>query len=85
MENIKKLKSILTGWKNFISKSEVTEMVARVRAEECNKCEDKEHTILTAFVNENLKEVKGYKCNLCGCPLSPKIRSLNEKCPKQLW
>lgn len=52
MENIKQLRSILTGWKNFISKSEVTEMVARVRAEKCNNCEDKENTILTAFVKE---------------------------------
>lgn len=85
MENIKQLRNILTGWKNFISKSEVTEMVARVRAEKCNNCEDKEHTILTAFVNENLKDVKGYKCKICQCPLSPKIRSLNEKCPKKLW
>ena len=33
----------------------------------------------------SLKEVRGLKCDECGCPLSTKIRSKNEKCPLEKW
>lgn len=77
--------NIINGWHNFLSKSEVTETLAQERAKECLKCEDKSKAILLAFVKDNFKEVEGFKCNLCNCPLSAKIRSINEKCPKKLW
>jgi hypothetical protein len=82
---MKEFISILNGWHNFIVKSEVTEKLAKQRAVICSSCIHKEKTILTAFVKENFKKIKGYKCKFCNCPLSPKIRSLNEKCPKKLW
>lgn len=77
--------NILEGWSNFIEKSEVTEQLAEQRAKECLKCKDKSKALLLAFVKDKLKEVEGYKCNLCQCPLSAKLRSKKEKCPKNLW
>lgn len=77
--------NILEGWSNFIDKSEVTEQMAQERAGFCFKCEDKSKALLLAFVKDELKEVEGYKCNLCQCPLSAKLRTKNEKCPKKLW
>lgn len=31
--------------------------------------------MLTAFINDELTEIKGAYCNLCKCPLSAKVRS----------
>lgn len=75
---------IISGWKNFISKSEVTEEIAKERAKICATCEHAKHsTTLNAFIKDELKEVEGYYCNDCeGCPLSAKIRTKNDICKK---
>jgi len=76
--------SILTGWKNFVSKSEVVESVAQDRAEICAACPHAHQKMLLAFIKDSLKEIEGYACNQCGCPLSAKLRS-NDKCPINKW
>jgi predicted PP-loop superfamily ATPase len=76
---------ILNGWKNYIDKSEVVEKVAEQRAEICGRCPFAEEKLLLIFVKDNFKEVEGMACNRCECPLSMKIRSINEKCPENLW
>lgn len=83
-------KDILNGWKNFISKSEVSEDVAIKRAKKCAKCKHKSFSkTLKAFVKDDLIEVEGYVCMKCDgilkCPLSAKVRSKNVKCPDNLW
>jgi hypothetical protein len=76
---------ILNGWQNFLSKSEVTEQLAKERAGKCKECEHARHGALTAFIKDELTEIQGSYCNLCKCPLSAKIRSEKEKCPIQKW
>jgi len=76
--------NILNGWKNFMDKSEVVERVAVERAKQCTGCEHAKKSMLS-FFKDSLKEVEGYKCNKCQCPLSAKIRSVNETCPIGLW
>lgn len=80
-----KINNILEGWKNFLFKTEVTELLAKKRAESCVKCSEAVETMLTAYVNDDIKEIKGYKCNLCDCPLSAKLRTEKENCPLKKW
>lgn len=77
--------NILKGWQNFIDKSEVSEEVAKNRAAKCSVCPFAKHSKLLAFINDDLKEIEGFKCSKCSCPLSAKLRSLNETCPDGRW
>ena len=79
-----KIEAILSGWKNFLDKSEVVETVAKERAAICAACPHAKHGKLLAFIKDTLKEVQGSYCEECGCPLSAKVRS-NDICPKQKW
>jgi hypothetical protein len=78
------LKEILSGWKNYLNKSEVTETIAVSRARVCSICPHAKQGKLLAFVKDTLKEVEGAYCSACGCPLSAKVRS-NDICPKNKW
>lgn len=77
-------KNILSGWKNFLSKSEVTEAVAEKRAMICGTCPNLKQGLLLAFIKDSLTEVEGAYCNVCKCPLSAKVRS-NDVCPENKW
>lgn len=77
--------NIISGWQNFILKNEVTEKLAEERAEHCIKCPELKYGEVLAMVKDDLKEIESHYCGLCKCPLSAKIRSKNETCPKQLW
>lgn len=59
--------------------------MAKARAVECAKCDEAEYGWVLAMVNDKLKDIQGLKCSLCDCPLSGKLRSPEEKCPKDLW
>jgi hypothetical protein len=79
------ISNILNGWQNFIAKSEVSEKLAKERAAECAKCTHAKEGKLLAFIKDDLKEIEGYYCDLCKCPLSAKVRSQNENCEDKLW
>ena len=79
------ISNILDGWRNFMDKTEVKEKLALQRAKKCLNCTHNKKGILTAFIKDSIKEVEGNYCNLCKCPLSAKIRSINEKCPINEW
>ncbi|RZJ63156.1 MAG: hypothetical protein EOO45_21810 [Flavobacterium sp.] len=76
--------SIISGWRNFIDKSEVTEKVAMKRASICAQCEYAKKGKLLLFLKDSLSEIEGMYCSDCGCPLSPKVRS-NDNCPNDKW
>lgn len=78
------LHKILSGWKNYLDKGEVTEEIAKQRAAICSGCPHAKQGKLLAFIKDTLKEVEGAYCNACGCPLSAKVRS-NDICPKYKW
>lgn len=79
-----KIKDVLTGWKNYIDKSEVIELVAEERASICSACPFAAKEKILTFVKDDFKEVEGLICSLCKCPLSAKIRS-NSKCELGKW
>ncbi len=80
------LRNILNGWSNFMSKSEVAEMVAVSRGSYCIDCKEAKFSkTVKAFVKDELKEIEGFVCGVCNCPLSAKLRSENEQCPLKKW
>lgn len=78
------VKTILSGWKNYLDKSEVVEKVAKERAAICAACPFAKQGKLLTFVKDTLSEVQGAYCEKCGCPLSAKIRS-SDICPNSKW
>lgn len=76
----KNRKQIMEGIKNSIIRDKFVEEIAQQRLSTCNTCVRKddsgEHCI-----------VKGTQpcCNLCGCSLSLKTRSLSSSCPDMRW
>lgn len=81
MGSLSKLSEIVTGWRNYIIENPVTEREAKRRSKICSCCEHAEKSgILVLIVKDNIKEIQGYKCDICDCPLSAKIRSNESKC-----
>jgi len=78
------LQHILSGWKNYLSKSEVSEAIAQQRADLCASCPHARQGKLLEFINDSLKEIEGAYCNVCKCPLSAKVRS-TDICPIHKW
>ena len=78
------LREILTGWKNFIDKTETTEKTAQNRATICAQCPHAARGKLLIFIKDGLKEIQGTYCAICKCPLSAKVRS-NDICPLNKW
>jgi len=78
------LNLILTGWKNYLDKSEVTEALAKKRAALCAVCPYARQGKLLAYIKDSLKEIKGAYCEKCSCPLSAKVRS-TDICPENKW
>jgi hypothetical protein len=74
----------LSGWRNYLDKSEVTEAIAEKRAAFCAVCPNAKTGMLSAFINDRIKAIKGTYCVLCGCPLSAKVRS-TDICPENKW
>lgn len=79
-----KVNHILTGWKNFLDKSEVTEAIAKDRAQICVECPEAKQGKILTFIKDSLKEIEGSYCGKCSCPLSAKVRS-NDICPISKW
>lgn len=78
------IKEIVSGWKNYLDKSEVTESLAQQRAIICAVCMHAKQGKLLAFLKDKLTEIEGTYCDICKCPLSAKVRS-NDICPKNKW
>ena len=80
-----KLKEIKEGWKGYFSGDPLTAEQER-RAFICSKCPYSKYSkTLNVFVKDEYKEIEGYKCTKCDCPLSAKVRSNSSECPIGLW
>ncbi len=79
-----KLKGIINGWSAYLKGEETA--LAKQRAKVCKKCP---YVIMGSYEklmpDYSIKEIQGLKCKKCGCPLSTKLRSENEKCPISNW
>ncbi|MFT3912245.1 MAG: hypothetical protein QM737_22650 [Ferruginibacter sp.] len=72
---IKKIKEIITGWKNVVFTDEDIEKLSEMRMMKCNECPFKQ---FNEFLQTDI-------CNQCYCPLKAKTRSPESKCPKGKW
>lgn len=81
------ISEIINGWTNYFNGgSETNKEEAKRRAKICSECPYKKHGLHSALLPDmSIKEIKGYYCGDCGCPLSPKVRSESSKCTKQRW
>ena len=86
---IDKLGSILSGWKNYAFENQEIEILARERALECAKCELSDVSWYAEVIDDKITDIKGMVCKGCAgvvkCPLSSKLRSKVETCPKSHW
>lgn len=80
-ESVKKFQEIANGWKNVVFKSPAVEELARVRAEICSECPHAVPATWLEGLGDKIEQIKGRKCNLCGCPLSAATRSVGKSCP----
>jgi len=70
-------KEILEGVTNTLIKSKIVEDIATDRMDICNKCEEKKIDGCAAMIKTC--------CNICGCSLEFKTRSLSSSCPVNKW
>lgn len=54
------------------------------RSKICADCPEKEQKLYADFVNAEIKEVQGYVCTRCDCPIATKVFATEPKniCPK---
>ena len=84
-----KLHNILNGWKNYIFEDKAVESLAKARAVECAKCDNAVYGMIAVLIEDEIEDIKGLVCDGCEgsvkCPLSTKLRSVDEKCPENKW
>lgn len=78
---LKKLRSIVNGYSNYLFPSKLIEELAHERAKICSTCEHcVEKKVFKVLNDKENKTIEGAGCGLCGCPLSAKVRSVFESC-----
>lgn len=84
---IGKLRNILEGWKGYAFPDEDTEKEAKKRAEICAQCDSAKPVdgMDRVLPDPDNKQAEGMKCVECGCPLSSKLRAMDEECPLKKW
>jgi len=82
-----KMQHIVDGWTNLLIDDPVAEEIALARASICAGCPFAQMStgLHTVVVDNKTKQIRGMKCGKCGCPLSAKVRSLNDQCPEGKW
>lgn len=83
-----KLKLIKDGWANYTFPNAKVERLAVGRAKICAGCVYIEQSPLARVVtseSDSMKKVHGMRCGVCKCPLSAKVRSEHDSCPKGHW
>jgi hypothetical protein len=85
-QSLDKLRNIVNGWTNLAFPTKEVEALALERAEVCSKCPFAVKSGMYSVVVDNkTTQIQGMKCSLCGCGLSAKVRSVDERCPEGKW
>lgn len=80
------IKEILNGWKNFLISNPIVEDIAKDRSKICSQCPSAKYGKHSAILKDyTTKEIEGYYCGECKCPLSVKVRSTISQCPLGKW
>lgn len=71
-------KNIIAGWWIYMFKDLPDD--SKAKAKICQTCDEKEFGTIEEFLPDySIKEIQGYKCGICKCPLSTLLRS-DKKC-----
>jgi hypothetical protein len=84
----RKLRAIVSGFKNYRFKNEYFENLAKERAKVCAACPEAnpEHPFkLLLDDNVTVEPIKGMGCKICNCYLPAKVRQAFEGCPLKKW
>lgn len=81
------LENIVAGWSNLLFSSPAIENLAIKRAKICAECPSAVFSGVYSITtpDNKTKQIKGLKCAECGCALSAKVRSTNDRCPLGKW
>jgi len=82
---VSKLANIIDGWKNYLFENKDVEDLANERAHFCAKCPFAVEGLVTDLIDDDIVDIKGMVCDKCHCPLSAKLRSVEESCPIGKW
>ena len=84
---LNKLHNILNGWTNLAFSDPKVEALATKRASICAQCPAAtfSSTAYAVVVDNKTSIVRGMSCSDCGCPLSAKVRAVDDSCPRQKW
>lgn len=74
-----KLREIIKAWSKVIDGLTTSEHKRRSKI--CSACPHAKNKKILNLVSDELIETKGMICDMCGCPLSAKIRS-NDICKR---
>lgn len=78
--------NIVSGFIHLIRDVPEVELIATQRASICSKCPFAQKTGLYSVIIDNkTKSIQGYMCTKCGCNLSAKVRSIDDRCPIKKW
>jgi len=77
------IKAIIQGWGNYAFAETTSEHLHR--AEICAQCQHAVHGEMLDRIKDEIVVIQGYKCDICSCPLSAKIRQDSERCPQNKW
>lgn len=82
-----KLSNIINGWANLAKTSPKIEALALKRANMCAHCPAAifSGAIYATVIDHKTVQVRGMSCQDCNCPLSAKVRSVNDSCPRGKW
>ena len=70
-------------WYQVIRKIKTPDEVRRAKI--CSGCEHRAHANFLQFAKGDIKEVQGFYCNLCKCPLVAKIKTTDENHICEKW
>jgi hypothetical protein len=79
-----KTKIIVEAWQEYFNREDQPTQEDKRRSEICAACVHKRKGKMLIFVKDELKNIEGYYCGKCSCPLSALIRS-KKGCELSLW
>ena len=84
MSILKKAEAIISGWSHYLQEDTVDPETIR-RAKICASCPKAKKKPILQWVGDDIKEIEGYLCTQCECPISAKIRQDVDRCPFKKW
>lgn len=83
----RKLRAIVSGFKNYAFPNEHFEKLAKERAKICAQCPhaNPKKMFRKLLPDNSITHIEAAGCDICGCLLSAKVRQIIEPCPDGRW